>query len=366
MYDLLFILGIILLGIHSSYTDLKYGLIKNYALLCGISYAVLLNVMIFVFAPNLNISIYSHYISNSIFILTICYVLWLVGLWTAGDAKLFFVFNLLTPPSLMGLGYKTWAYGSTFFINIFAILFIFLLFLLFTKIKKSEFKRALKKSLASNTMLMMLLFIFSMGLFSRYIPQNIFNNFFAMMFLFFGLFTLIRAIFKKYVLGIFIVLAIARLILDFKLLFSITFWASILIQFLTIFLLRFVLLRLSYYAFTKTVKVTDLSEKMFLAEDIIKEKVKYSPFPTYDKNPIQNLTFISYLSTSNFKDIDYDKNLGLSKKNVEWLQNTSTNLKFKKIRIYETIHFAFIISLGVLISVLVKGNIFLYLMNLFS
>ncbi|MFP4111863.1 MAG: hypothetical protein ACLFPQ_05710 [Candidatus Woesearchaeota archaeon] len=371
MYEILFWIGILFVGGITSFTDIKYGKIRNKVLLIGILYAVAINLIIFFSLESLNPRAYLHYFTNSAFMLFLGFLLWIVGLWTAGDAKLFFVLNLLTPPSMITNYYLGLFYGFVFFINIFGVIFLFALYRIIRTVSKNELVYSLKKTLVPRNILMISLFIFSFSYIIQFFPDFFRQNFFIVVILFFILYSLFEMIFGKRLILFIVILSLARLIIDFRNIFSLGFLINFVLQILALLFLRFVLLRLSYFAFTKKVRIDDLRKGMFLAEDIFpvnfiehdEERRKQYDIDDksvlrYDKQMIENLTFISYLQNKDFRSFEYDKNLGLSEDNLMWFRNNKKNLLFKSIRIYETMPFAPIIMVGVIITLLIKGNIF--------
>lgn len=378
MLHLLFALAIIFLAIKTSYTDIKYGLIKNNDLLIGIILALTINIGAFIYYfPDINTNAYFHYFINSIFILVLSFIFWNIGLWTAGDAKLFFVLNLLVPPSMIEIGYAGMFYGLVFFINIFGVLLFYFFFLIAKKISKKELKYAITKTFKLKELFLVLVFVFGFGILSKYLTF-IPSNFFITILIFFIILTILQLIFKKHLLKVLFGFAILRAIIDFHSLGTARYWIQFLKIVLTLIFMRFILLRLSYFALTKKVKVRNLTTKMFLAEDIVpvifkeeneqrKEILKRTNKHqgiTYMKQSIEYLTLFTYLQNKPFTLKGYDKNRGLSEKNLNWIHKQRNRFQFRSIRIYDTMPFALFISAGVLITILVKGNIFMIIMIL--
>lgn len=376
----MFIVGIIILGIITSYTDIRYGKISNKHILSGIIYAILINTLAFFSFEAHNWNAYLHYFISTTFTLLISFIFWNIGLWTAGDAKLFFVFNLLTPPDLINIGYKGMFYGLVFFTNIFGTMLFFFIFKLLIKIKKKEIFASIKKTFKIKDIAIIMLFIFAIGAIFRLFSFEMYGNFFLGMLIIFIGYSVLESLVGNKMVPTLIIVALIRVIIDFKNIMSIEFLKQFLTLCLTLLIARFLLLRLSFYAFTQKIKVRDLKEKMFLAEDIWTMKItetnearksilKKQGITTeikYQKQPIENLTIFAYLRNKPFFFKNYDKNLGLSKTNIEWFENNKNNLKFHFIRVYETMPFAPFISVGVLTTILVKGDLFLFLIKLIT
>jgi len=128
----LFLIPVFLIGIVCSYTDLKYGKIKNKWLIIGFAWALVLYLSLLSYnylflhqAGNLNYL--KGMISNGLLALGLGYVLWNLKLWAAGDAKLFTLFAFLLPPEFYAKTYFSEFPSFVLLINIFVPLLVFLL-----------------------------------------------------------------------------------------------------------------------------------------------------------------------------------------------------------------------------------------------
>lgn len=126
---------IIFCGLIASRSDILSGKIRNkdlfFCFLIGIFSHVLLIlsagqewflefgefVYLENFAVNLVVSVF------------VSYAIWHLGLWTAGDAKLFIVFSFLIPLNFYSKGYLGFFPSSAFLLNVFLPVFVFILFL---------------------------------------------------------------------------------------------------------------------------------------------------------------------------------------------------------------------------------------------
>jgi Flp pilus assembly protein protease CpaA len=369
LVNLLFVLGILIIGIISSYTDIKYGKIKNKVIVIGLFYVVLVHLLLVLTSKTINSTAYLHYVVNALFSILISFILWLTGLWTAGDAKLFFLFNLLTPTSFIELGYAGFFYGFVYFTNMFGVLFIFLFFKILTRVDWKTIKYALKKSLKPTYVLQIILFVFSFGFFIQFFPIILRSNFFITMSFFFIVFIFLRKLSGRFFLVLIIGISIVRIFVDRNIIQTAPFWIDLFTQATYFILLRLIILRLSYYAFTKKITLANLEEKMFLAEDIfpiesitkIDDQTVGTRTQVYRKKPLTLLTFFSYLEQKHQKPFEYNTNLGLSEENLHWFKHNEKYILFKEIRIYETMYFAPFIFAGVIITLLVKGDVFIFL-----
>jgi len=124
--ELLLLLPVVfLLGIISSYTDIKDHIIKNSLVFGCIAYGVLVH---FFFSAELYL-----YLINFIISLAVGFGFYAFRLWVAGDAKLFLAFVALLPLELYGESIIPYFSSSVLFFNIFLISFLFIFFLSFRK-----------------------------------------------------------------------------------------------------------------------------------------------------------------------------------------------------------------------------------------
>jgi Flp pilus assembly protein protease CpaA len=371
VYDYIFIAGIIIVGAITSYSDFRYGKIKNRVIIFGIAYAVLMNVFLFFSLEKVNPVAYAHYAVNSLFMLVLGFILWNIGLWTAGDAKLFFVFNLLTLPNFIQNYYLGFFYGLVYFVNIFGILLLYFTYKTIQKVSRQEFIYSVKSTFKPRLFFVSMLFVFAFGFLYRFFPASLSSNFFLTIIVTFIVYSIIEVFFRKSMFYLFLAVAVLRVIIDNKHFFDYGFWLSLLVSTFVFVMLVFFVQRICYFAFTRKTKLKDLKEGMFIAEDIIPVKIvelneetkmqmenKNDSGIRYRKKRIENLTFFAYLKNSSFASFPYNKNLGLNTENLKWLGSNKEKLMFRSIRVYDTMPFAPIIFAGVLATIIVKGNLF--------
>jgi len=124
--ELLLLLPVVfLLGVISSYTDIKDHIIKNSLVFGCIAYGILVH---FFFSTELYL-----YLINLIISLAVGFGFYALRVWAAGDAKLFLAFVALLPLELYGESIIPYFYSSGLFFNIFLISFLFIFFLSFRK-----------------------------------------------------------------------------------------------------------------------------------------------------------------------------------------------------------------------------------------
>lgn len=140
--DYLFLPVLFLIGLVTSYQDFKEGKIKNKWIVLGmiwglgiyillLFWAILAPYLSQIFSQQFTVVLPSYILKvfiNSAIALIFGYLLWYFNLWSAGDAKLFFVFSLLLPLKYYWKSALPYFPSFALLINIFISLVIFLFF----------------------------------------------------------------------------------------------------------------------------------------------------------------------------------------------------------------------------------------------
>lgn len=388
--EYLFVIGVLYLGIVTSYTDIKHGKIRNKHLLSGIYIALFLNILLIVrslfLTGNIDFNFYKYYLINIVFVFIVSVGLWKINIFTAGDAKLFFVMDLLVPPNFVNFNLKYIFYSMIFFINVFCVLFFYFIFEIFKKVKLEHLKKSLKKALVLKNILNLALFVFVFVWIFSYLPQNISTNVFISLGIMFFVYAMIDVFVGEEKIKFFVVLALVRLVLDFDQLQTVAFWKQYVLLSFGLLFLRFLLLRLGYYIFTKEVKLIDLKEGMKLAVDfvclektskgfiiqgneemskILRNKGKFRNI-YFD---VKDLDFFHIFSSRNIKnrynflDIELDSSGSLTKDAMKKFHKGIIDNKFlfAELRVFEEMYFAPFIFLGFLLSIIIQTSIFTFL-----
>lgn len=336
--------GIFALGIITSYEDIKYGKIRNKWVLGSLIYAVLVYGVLIVFLLLQN-DINAHYLielgTNFLFSIAVGFGLWYINVWTAGDGKLFVAYSALLPLSVYVHGYQEWIPSFVLLANIFVIGLVFMVFLIFYKLKTRYIKKAclsiVKDFFSAKEIFKSIVSLFAIfwiidilfkltGLGSNYILRL-----FLTMFIFLNI---IKWLGKSSVY-VMLAITIARLILD-KSVYSLSFLIDFLVLIFVWKLIRGFLSgsvsELGKEIFTKEVKVSELKPGMVLSESARRKEAK------------------DILSEAE----------GLTTEQIVQIRKND----IKKIRISQTIPFAPLMFLGVIITVVAKGNILIFIKNL--
>lgn len=190
--DYVFLPVLFLVGIVTSYQDIKYGKIKNKWIVAGLVWGLGIYsasyLWIFIGDHSIFLPKASNYISylylnyaliNALISLAIGYGSWYFDMWSAGDAKLFFIFSLLLPLTYYSRTYLAFYPSFALLLNIFIPVLIYLLlhnlFLAFGDIPKKSLSfrnsgsllRRIRAYLATNYLaLLKSLITFSLIIFS--------------------------------------------------------------------------------------------------------------------------------------------------------------------------------------------------------
>lgn len=98
----LFIIPLIIIGVVTSYSDIRFGKIKNSHIRLGYIYIMLLYLFLAYYSLYIvnqpdNLKYLSELLINGTIAFVVGYLLWYFNLWAAGDAKLFPLYSLLIP-----------------------------------------------------------------------------------------------------------------------------------------------------------------------------------------------------------------------------------------------------------------------------
>jgi Flp pilus assembly protein protease CpaA len=129
--DLFFLIPLFAFGIICSYTDIKYGKIKNLWVGIGLIWVTLLYSYLAlkasVFSPNVqNVRYLFEIIINGSLAIIIGFCIWSLKLWAAGDAKLFSLYVFLVPLSFYKNSYVPYFPALDLLVNTFCLIILFL------------------------------------------------------------------------------------------------------------------------------------------------------------------------------------------------------------------------------------------------
>ncbi|MBN2422228.1 prepilin peptidase [Candidatus Woesearchaeota archaeon] len=367
IFESINIIIIIVFGIITSYQDLKYNKIRNKWVVIAILSSVL-SLLIAIFylkskGTEINIDYIKIYFINILISLVFGFFLWLSNLWAPGDAKLFLAYAALVPLSVYKWGNTGYFPSYILLINTVTPVFLYFIVKIIFKIKFKILLRQFILVLDPKFLFSSAIFLFGFYTITTAVLQflkiqstMVFNVIFILILMLF--FTNILNI-NMTAIGF--LLSIIRFVFDFQNIFSLTFLINFLMLFLFFVLLRYFVLNLSFIAFSKPIYIESLKQGMCLAEDIIESKGEYT------KKKETSISFVnSIFEAFQKKETILDNYKSLTKEDVKKINTLHSGGKIKEhiIFIHEKIHFAVSMFIGVIITLLCRGNFLIFLRQL--
>ncbi len=368
-----FLPAIIFLGILTSYGDIKEGKIRNKWIILALAYAFFINLVLiiyFYFTTGINIQYLIELSTNLLFAIIIGFGFWYIGIWTAGDGKLFIAFSVLIPLSVYGLGYQKYIPSITLLINIFIpallIMLIFILFKIKPKNLKNTLKLFLKEFFQPKQLLNSIISLFAVYWIVQLLlsPIGLGNNYILRIALTVLIFSAIQKKLKNKALYIMLTVSLIRFVIDksiYSFSFLIDFLILVFIWRLLMSFLRGGISKLGQEIFSKELRVNKLKPGMVLSESVEKkEKITKQELAALKKQ--QNIKIIkhkgNYFIQKPKSSFELDNFIGEEPEGLTRQQiNKIKKLGIKKIRISQTIPFAIFIFLGVILTIISNGNI---------
>lgn len=363
---LFFIPMIIFLGLVTSYEDIRFGKIRNIWVISSLIYAFLVNALLFLFLRLSGASPRPGYFLelfvSFLIALFIGYIMWNVGIWTSGDAKLYASYTLLLPLSVYSYGHINYFSSFNIIVNTFVPFFIYYSFLLLFRTTLKQKLFYLKKSLEPKQLLALSFFIFAftwpVQLFFSYF--DIPGTYFLAIFILFIMLVITERLFRLNIAVVSLIIAPIRIIFD-KSLFTAETLIFLAIVIAAFIFLRLFMLSMGYDLLTKEYDIGLLEAGMVPAERVFREG------SAYKKEPLLFFSLLECLGQSTRKR-DYvirPAAEGLTSAEVARLKRLEKRLGFEHLKVYQTIAFAPYMFGGVLLTIAFSGNIFIVLRLLF-
>lgn len=372
-----FLPAIITLGVITSYEDIRIGKIRNKWIILALVYAFAVYSVLITYAfftTEVNKDYFTVLLTNLLFTIMVGFGAWYFGIWTAGDGKLFIAFSSLIPLSVYQLGYQKWMPSITLLVNIFIPALLIMLVWVFFKVKTRNIQKSLKPFLKEFFQLKQLsrsvIELFAVYWVTRLLLSLIgfSSNYVLMFILTVVILSGVEKMFGAKCFYVFITISLIRLVMD-KSVYSLSFLTNFLIL---IFVWRLFksfltgsLSKISQDVFAKEMKVIDLKPGMVLSETI--QKVTEQ-----ELNDLKKVAGIEVIKYKGFYYVKRPKSStdtgGFIGEEAEGLTNGQVNkikeLGIKKVLVSQMIPFAPFMFLGVLITLIVNGNILIVVKNL--
>ncbi len=331
MITQIFFLFILLFGTITSYGDIREGKIKNKHIIYAFIFAVFINsLMFFGFFtdPSIGKDYYTTLLINVVVSLLLGFTLWMFGVWTPGDAKLFSAYAALVPLTTYSIGYIPLFPSFTLLSNTFIPLFFFMLLTIPFSIKRSD--KTIKDLFDPKKLLDRILFLFGFLWFFDIIFSFLGMQITFLMYLL--LFMTIPYLFKKInfisLTHASIMLSILRVLFDYNTVFTPGFLKFFIYLTLIFTIVMFTISLSGFLTTATTLNIHDLKPGMILNEKI----------------------------ESNGKLITHT-NRGLTADDIKLINKLYAGKGTDQLHIQQTLPFAPLMFFGVLLTYLCTGDL---------
>lgn len=362
--DALSILLIVIFGLVTSFEDIKFGKIRNKWVLLAIASAFTLLalrvVVILLKGSSINPRYFTEFFLNLFLTFIVGILIWETKLWNPADAKLFLAYAALVPLSIYQWGYTANFPSFVILINTFVPYFILCFSYILFKTSFKEKKDVVKEMLKPKQMINFVIFIFAFSWLTKRIFGffNVQAGLFLNIVVIFLIMVVLVKILKMSLTVVGVGISLLGLVIDYKTILTLQFLKQFMTTlFIFIFVIFFVV-NLGFHFFSKSVLINDLRLGMVLAEEIYEEKGGYK------KRKIVPISFVDAL----FGKVQYRYVIkhtpeGLTKKDIQKIKELHKEGKLKedKLQIAQTISFAPFMFLGVLLTIVCKGNLIMAL-----
>lgn len=351
MYEILFIPFTILLGLVTSFQDIKQGTIRNKWILLSIGYSIVIALILH------NIASFADFSLNALMAFIYGLIIWHAGLWSAGDAKLYLAYSMLIPLSFYNTTSSPLVAPFILIINTFVPFFIYFIALALFRTTAKQKIASLKVALKPGNVLIVSLFILGFSPLITLIFDILkikFNYFFMVLILFLILF-LAEKVMRASLISISIALIILSAAFDPSAFFSkghLLNMAGLIALFI---LFRYYFLTLAYNMYSHEIYIEDLKEGMIPAENI------RGIGKDYKKESLLSFSIVESLIKNTSTDMLFGLvSEGLTKKQVKKVQDLHNEgiIKAHTIRIHQTVPFAPFMFAGVILTLLLRKTIF--------
>ncbi len=359
---LAFLPAIIYLGLRTSYSDIKHGRIKNKDILFALIYAIAAySFLILLYKYNgfsIRMSYLLEVVSNGIMALATGFLLWHFKLWSAADAKLFFGYSLLIPLSIYEFGYIKYFPAFILLMNTFIPFGFYIvpkiIFFMPIREKKKQLHE-FKWSFFIDMVLLFFVVTWAIKLISRYIGLNL--NLFLSLLLIYFLTLASKKVFGKFFTYFLVLSALLRVLFDFSSIITTEFLKQFVIFSFFIFMV-YVILLLGINIFKKEIKMEKIMPKMILADCIYfdKKAKKYKKIDASELQTVKNSKNKRLLELEGYAE-------GLTKSDLSKIRNlySGGKIDFSSIKVQQTLPFAPFLLLGVILTLISRGNLAIFL-----
>lgn len=364
MLELLLYITIFSLGIITSFEDAKKGEIKNIYILAALVIGLLLNPLLFL-AKEYLIAV----LVNTVLAVIVGVAIWKLNLWSAADGKLFIAYSLLIPLSVYFYRSSMIFPSSALLVNTFVPIFLFILIHLIIKTSARDKIAIFKSVFNAKTLLNISLMFFALSWIIDFLFKisSFTINATTKVMLTYIIFIFVFAYIKKKMIVLLSIASILRIILDFNTVFSLKFVTAFLSGILVFLFLIIFIFNLGYFKLNNSLHISELKPKMKPLEGIVVKKGKYEKISLIP-SPIL-FAFISQMREQITQELVFPKNSDtLTQEDIRTIQDLYKNkrIQFDSILIQETLPFAPFLLLGVILTFLFKGDMLVFFKSLLA
>ncbi|QLJ53368.1 MAG: hypothetical protein Sv326_1193 [Candidatus Fermentimicrarchaeum limneticum] len=348
-------LFVLVLGIVTSYGDIRKNKISNRYVIIAVILAFLTNVLGSYFAQastDTKMLYIQTTLLNAFFALLVGFILWYAKIWRAGDGKLFFAYAFLLPVSTYYYGYVAYFPSFTLLVNTLIPLFLILTFNLWYITSTEEKFEIFKSVVNPKRLFYMLLSLMS----TQWIISILFQRLLSVSdFLTAGCISILVLVFltnhlQDILYEISIPVVILRIMLDYGTVVSYSFFTQFLLLFGLFLLAITFITNLASFRFNDKIRVPDVKKGMCCVERISRKGRFYEKTLT----PHNRILKLNYESLTQ-DDVDRLKRM-----------NKNGQLRFDELTIQQTIPFAPLLFFGVLLTIVLRGDVLTHLKLLFN
>ena len=361
----LYLIPILAFGLISTYWDIKKGIIRNKLILAMLITAVIIHVSSILLSPSL-FNLLPSFILNVGFSIFVGFLLWVISIWPAGDAKLFIAYSSLIPLGLFGNSgspYVSFEFLINTFVPIFLAMFIFLL----VKSKPSEIKKSLKFTFNPYNMFMVFVVVvgFLWFIIKAVSSLGIVMNYFIIIIILFIIMEIFNKIVPVNMEYAYVFLVILRLILDYRSVFTLGYLYELISIIFAFVIIRYFVIDLGFHGFTVLKKIKDLKPGMCLAEGITESDEKSV---NYEKRRMSFFSLPQALMEKRrikfIHSVSFD---GLTKEDVKKIKKLRKDGKipFDDIMVHVSTPFAVFLFIGIILTILLQTNFVTYLKGIY-
>ncbi|HLD87400.1 MAG TPA: hypothetical protein VJB12_05030 [Candidatus Nanoarchaeia archaeon] len=365
MLALFLLPAIVILGIATSYGDLTHGKIKNkwiaYALLYSLAALVVAIIVLYLQGKPVSMIYVMRYAINLLFAALAGILLWRMGLWSAGDGKLFIAYAALIPLSLYS------AASATYFPSFLILAYTFVPIMIFwlsrillqssTKAKIALLRKMAAPGFLLDTFLSIFAFMWLGTVIFSYLSVTFpvaVNPFTLLIFVLVAMMTLRDVLNVPYRRACIVISALA-IVFNHGRIFSVQFLLQLVVVFALYLFLRHFILNLAFEVFSTSLYVEKLRPGMVVAENYAKKgwwcrKKRLPPlgfFPaSWRKDPKEKLILSS-------------GSKGLTAEEVKMVKRLHSQGRIREhtVRVYQTVPFSPFMFLGVMLTIIFQSGI---------